>query len=392
MNFNDDLFRLLQAFIDENQGDYESIDATVAAFMEQYNKNIRNNGAMGGSEISPEAESMMLMDEAEAESSPSKRRKLLKKALELWPENFEAEILLEQGDVTSQLKAFARIEKREKDKWSKKGLVGWLNWEERPYWRLKQAYASYLFDVGLLLEAEKHFLEMLAANEMDNLGSRYNLMSIYARTYQWEKGRDLFAQVEDAEHDMMMLVPMLCLAVAVQEYAFAKLLLRALLAFGLDLKRFFRDEVMPIEFIMANGLTDHYQPNSIQELSVAFYPLSPMLFGAEYIYQWLRENYQALTNRSGRKSPKQAGDFADNANVIKFPDGSRQENFYANEQFIASPFDGVYDKPREILEEHGFKTFEDFAKVTRASVAEIYGIGQATMKRLVDNGVTFKKK
>lgn len=385
MNFNDDIFRLLQEFIEANQHKYATIEETVAAFMAQHNETMTHKGqSMNRGAMSKEEESMLLLQEAQFEESRTQRRKLLKRALKLWPDNFEAEMLLVEGDFTVQLEAFAQIEKRERVKWMKSDQVGWLNWKERPYWRLKHAYADFLFDIGLLNDAEKHYEESIAINEMDNLGARYSLMSIYARTYQWDKAKSLYDQIPEEVHDDMLIVPMLCLAVLTQRYDFADELMQSLKTMNPDLRQFFQGESLPIDLIMTSASNEQYQMYSIESLCAAFYPLVPMLFGAEYVYQWLRK---AFLSKTKQLSPKQV-DFAKDPNIIEFP-----ERPTANDQAnsAAEPLEGLLGQPRNILEKAGLTTFDAFEKVTEKEVSSLKGIGPRTMRLLKANQVTFKK-
>lgn len=380
MNFNDDIFRSIQEFIEANQHKYASIDETIAAFMEQHNEAMAKESQSSKSRVmSKEEESMMLLQEAQFEQSRTERRKLLKRALKLWPDNFEAEMLLVEGDYMKQLEAFARIEKREHAKWLKTDQVGWINWQERPYWRLKHAYADFLFEIGLLTEAEKHYEESIAVNEMDNLGARYGLMSVYARTYQWDKAKSLFDQIPIEIHDDMLVVPMLCLAVLTQRYDFAHDLMESLKAMNPDLRQFFQGETIPIELIMASGDTLQYQMDSIESLSAAFYPLIPMLFGADYVYQWLKK---AFLSPKRKTKPTKKINFAKETDIIEFP-ASRTKS--------ADPLEGLMGQARNILEAAGLTTFAAFEKVTEKEVASMKGIGPRTMRILKDTQVTFRK-
>ena len=376
---NDDILRLIQEFIEANQHKYASIDETVAAFMGQYNESMAKESQSTNRRVmEKEEESMLLLQEAQFEESRTQRRKLLKRALKLWPDNFEAEILLVEGDFTDQLEAFARIEKRERAKWLETDQVGWLNWSERPYWRLKHAYADFLFDIGLLTEAEKHYEESIAVNEMDTLGARYGLMSVYARTYRWDKAKSLFDQIPVEVHDDMLMGPMLCLAVLTQRYDFANDLMQSLKDMNPDLKQFFQGETIPIDLIMASGNTDQYQMDSIESLCAAFYPLIPMMFGAEYVYQWLKK---AFLSQKRKSEPAGKVDFAKETDIIEFP-GSRNK--------AADPLEGLLGQPRNVLEAAGLTTFAAFEKVTEKEVASLKGIGPRTMRILKASQVTFR--
>lgn len=385
MNFNDDIFRLLQEFIEANQHKYATIEETVAAFMAQHNETMTNKSqSVNRGAMSKEEESILLLQEAQFEESRTQRRKLLKRALKLWPDNFEAEMLLVEGDFSVQLEAFAQIEKRERAKWLKSDQVGWLNWKERPYWRLKHAFADFLFDIGLLNEAEKHYEESIAINEMDNLGARYSLMSIYARTYQWDKAKSLYDQIPEEVHDDMLIVPMLCLAVLTQRYDFADELMQSLKTMNPDLRQFFQGESLPIDLIMTSASNEQYQMYSIESLCAAFYPLVPMLFGAEYVYHWLRK---AFLSKNKQSSPKKV-DFAKDPNIIEFPERPTS-NAQANS--ASEPLEGLLGQPRNILEKAGLTTFAAFKEVTEKDVASLKGIGPRTMRLLKANRVTFKK-
>lgn len=375
MHFNDDIFRLLQEFIDANQDQFSSIEETVEAFMTQHNISPEAEDQWDESEpLLAEEESMLLVRKASRESNRTKQKKMLKQALKLWPDNYEAELLLMDDDLLEQLKTYVTIEKRERAKWLKTDQAGWINWEERHYWKFKGIYAEFLLEVGLLSAAEEQFQDLFAYNDMDNLGARYGLMSIYARTYQWDKAKRLLEQVPEDAHDDMLLVPLICVSVLTQHTDYAYDLMQTLKELNPELGKLFRHEAAPIEMIVKLGHPGSYNLYSLESLCVALYPLIPLLVGAAYLYPWLKHAYKSKAKRLPQTKSA--------TNVIEFPNAQTKP--------ATDPLAGIAVSPREILENIGLTTFAAFEKVTEAEVAKLRGIGPQTMKQLKANQVTFK--
>lgn len=394
MSFNDDFFANLQQFIDENADKYPSIDDAVEAYIEQYNKGQRNPKKSNGP-ISDREKSMDLLQEAMYETNVKKQRKLLKEAIKLWPDNYEAEILLAEGSVEEVIKHFLTVHERAHKNWLKTDQVGWLNFEERPYWQLKYFIGSYLFNVGMLIKAEPFFRDCFDFNEMDNLGARYHLMSIYARTYNWEAATEIYYQTPEASEDDMMVIPLMSLAVALGEFQTARKLLADLYRINPQFDEILKEDFWPFELLDEIYSPDQYSFNSVTTIANAIVPLIPLLTGVDYAYGWIKEEYGKIAKQKALKlkTPKQVqrAKKKKKDNVISFPSGVTTD-FANNYEAEGSPLAGLAPKPQHILALQGLTSFEALAHKTQKEVAAIQGIGPRTIQGLLDNGVKFKKE
>lgn len=378
----EDIFKRLQEFLKKHQQEFDSPEAAVHFFMEQLN-NTDVAGKNDSTEASSEAKSMELVEESQYATTEKQRRKILTKALEIWPDNLDAKTLLIDGDVASQVEQLSELEKKARSQWLQTDQVGWLNPEERPYLRLKASYATFLKENGLLREAEVIFEELFSLNEFDNQGTRYYLMSIYAQTYNWRKADVLYHQVPYADEDDQMIIPFLVLAILLRKDDTARQLFEKLRKVNPDTKKVFKHTMFPIDQFLENSELPAYLPNSFESLSMAFFNVLPLIIGSEYVYAWLRNEFKGKERRNGQ------GEHS-NSNVINFPDVDSGESFY-DEDFEEDPLAGISGQQFEALMEQGLTTYEAFEEVTIKEVLAIRMIGPSTIKQLLENDVFFKE-
>ena len=119
----------------------------------------------------------------------NKAKNYLKKALELNPDNLDAELALAEISSKSQLEFLQKTENviahgnkiMEEKGYFEKGCIGdfWLILETRPYMRTRYQYLTLLLDCRMLKKAIYECEEILKLCEIDNLGIRYLLMHLY---------------------------------------------------------------------------------------------------------------------------------------------------------------------------------------------------------------------
>ena len=119
----------------------------------------------------------------------TKAKNYLKKALELDPNNLDAELFLADISTKSQLEFLEKTEAiiahgnklMEEQGYFKKDCVGdfWLILETRPYMRARHQYAILLSQCRMIKKAITECEEMLKLCKSDNLGVRYLLMHPY---------------------------------------------------------------------------------------------------------------------------------------------------------------------------------------------------------------------
>src|SRR5699024_11390769 len=145
---DDNIFRALQQFIDQHGDEFESIEKAVETFMSFY-----NNGELENEiESTPEMESAELFELSMSIGDEKQRKALLREAIELWPENWNAHLELIEGSLVEQIEQIRKLEIKAFHKWEETDQVGWINYEERPYLRLKYMLA--------VIRSEEHTSEL----------------------------------------------------------------------------------------------------------------------------------------------------------------------------------------------------------------------------------------
>ena len=162
-------------------------------------------GGLGQNKRSDEARAQELVYDAMEASTWERRLRLVRQALELDPENVDALLMLEEA---SDFKGEERIEAlrgivaagaKRLGKKAFKELVPhfWGFHETRPYMRARQALAAALHEAGRLDEAAQEWAEMLALNENDNQGVRYELLPTLLARGRLDDARALMERSKD---------------------------------------------------------------------------------------------------------------------------------------------------------------------------------------------------
>lgn len=153
-----------------------------------------------------------------SDSAPSKRQalKYAKKALELEPDNIDAQIAvaeLSSNTPEALLKKYkALIEKAEiemkADGWFSEEYIGefWGFYETRPYMRLRAGYLDSLIHCSMFGLAVKECNDLLRLCKNDNLGIRYKLMHLLAFFEDEKSALELLDKYD--EKSTMFLLPM----------------------------------------------------------------------------------------------------------------------------------------------------------------------------------------
>lgn len=148
-----------------------------------------------------EEQSDDLLFEAYDEPIKSKAIKLAKQALEINPNNIDAENFITKFE-TNTIKKLGRYKetldkeqaKLEKEDLFNKENIGmfWGLIETRPYMRTKHSYMLTLMELGRYTEAVKQGEELLKLCESDNQGIRYLIMGLYAVLERFEECEKIY--------------------------------------------------------------------------------------------------------------------------------------------------------------------------------------------------------
>ncbi|MEI3360424.1 MAG: hypothetical protein V8R74_03495 [Clostridia bacterium] len=186
-------------------------------------------------EFRKKEESDDLLFEAYDEPNEAEAIKLAKKALELNPENIDAENFitehekktikkLERYEATLN-KEKARLDKEEY--FSEENMGGfWRLIGTRPFMRTKRNYMLTFMSLGRYTNAIKQGEELLELNESDNQGIRYMLMGLYTILERFEDAEKLYKKY--SEGSAFMLLPLAIMYYKKGDYNKSKKILKKL--------------------------------------------------------------------------------------------------------------------------------------------------------------------
>jgi len=239
----------------------------------------------------------------------TKAKNYLKKALELDPNNLDAELFLADISAKSQLEFLQKTEAiivhgnklMEEQGYFKKACVGdfWLILETRPYMRARYQYAILLSQCRMIKKAITECEEMLKLCKGDNLGVRYLLMHLYTVMEDEKSALKLHKKFE-LSMNTQFLLPLSILYYKLLDFKKAKKYLLELSETNKDTKEFFK--ALLEQTLDKFELGDYgYKPFTIEEFIITF-------MGNLYLYDGLMDyflwGYDILKNKKLREYNK----------------------------------------------------------------------------------------
>lgn len=210
---NNKLNNMIQRFLSNTDAkDEDELNEKLQEFLEKY-----NNGEVEyeNTELDDAYE---LLEKAENARSKKQAIKYAKEAYELCPACFES-ILFQQNLEENSLKRDELLDeglKIEKERLEKEGFFSKKNigqfysiFETCPYIRGLYTKVCNLVNAGKLTQARDLCKEILRLNELDNIGSRYMLMAIYAMLEDEQETLKLSRKYP--ENNLEMLFPLFAL-------------------------------------------------------------------------------------------------------------------------------------------------------------------------------------
>lgn len=208
-----------------------------------------------------EEQSDDLLFEAYDEPIKSKAIKLAKQALEINPDNIDAENFITKFE-TNTIKKLGKYKetldkeqaKLEKEDFFNKENIGifWGLIETRPYMRTKHSYMLTLMELGRYTEAIKQGEELLELCESDNLGVRYLIMGLYTVLERFEECEKIYNKYSD--DSTFMLFPLAVMYYKRGDYRKCKKVLKEiqennkyLLDYLIGIKKFTKAKIEDIE-------------------------------------------------------------------------------------------------------------------------------------------------
>ncbi|MDD6488578.1 MAG: hypothetical protein PUG48_02025 [Clostridia bacterium] len=188
----------------------EEVNDLVNEFMAQYNPSVKGKLTEQNAETSDDFLEL-------AETAPTKKKALqyAKKALELDPDNLDAEKIVVELSATTHEKMLENYKKLidkatkrlEEQGYFSEDCIGdfWLIVETRPYMRLHDDYLELLIKSSKIHLAINECEEMLRLCENDNLGIRYRLMHLYAYFEDEQSALKLLEKYPDDESTQFLL-------------------------------------------------------------------------------------------------------------------------------------------------------------------------------------------
>lgn len=176
-----------------------------------------------------------LLFEAYDEPVKSKAIKLAKQALEINPDNIDAENFITKFE-TNTIKKLGKYRetldkeqaKLEKEDFFNKENIGifWGLMETRPYMRTKHCYMLTLMELGRYTEAIKQGEELLKLCESDNQGIRYLIMGLYAVLERFDECEKIYNSYSD--DSTFMLFPLSIMYYKKGDYKKSKKILKVI--------------------------------------------------------------------------------------------------------------------------------------------------------------------
>lgn len=208
-----------------------------------------------------EEQSDDLLFEAYDEPIKSRAIKLAKQALEINPNNIDAENFITKFE-TNTIKKLGRYKEtldKEQSKLEKEGLfnkenigIFWGLIETRPYMRTKHSYMLTLMDLGRYTEAIKQGEELLKLCESDNQGIRYLIIGLYVVLERFEECEKIYNKYSD--DSTFMLFPLAVMYYKKGDYRKCKKVLKKiqenneyLLDYLIGIKKFSKAKIEDIE-------------------------------------------------------------------------------------------------------------------------------------------------
>lgn len=286
------VFKELDKFLaDKEIESEEQAQALMEQFMTQYNA----SSLMRKGEITPETADDYL-ELAEGADTKKMGLKYAKKALELEPDNLDAEVMvaeLSSSNFEQMIEKYQTIivsatEKLKKEGYFQEEYIGdfWGVLETRPYMRLLDKYASLLVNTMRIREAMKQYEEMLRLCENDNLGARYRLIHLYVYFEDEQAALALYNQYEQ-EDSTQFLLPLSMLYYKKMNLKESLKYLKLLKKANKDTQEFFQ---AIINYDMGDYLENRnpfgYRPFTIEEFLVEMEENHFILASMASYYDW----------------------------------------------------------------------------------------------------------
>ncbi|WP_317335113.1 hypothetical protein [Streptococcus orisratti] len=315
-----------------------------------------------------------LLYQAMEEEDEEIQLRLLTNLLAEYPDHFEARfqsLILRStefsADYLKELQDFYQVALEE---WKKADYESWYSLEARsPLTVITFVTETYLQEglIGLAGQVVDFVRSKIAADDRFPPGFIYLMMGVYNSLYQEEKIEDFYEeQLSQDWQDDGVLVHLIIAKLLNGDIEAARALFADLVAINNEVLYAF-DSPYWVHLLDMASEVSVYRPNSALSLQIALHPLQSFLLTKPFVI------HQMLAI---------AEDYQDS-----LPDSPRKRL-----EFFNSPcMKGIQIDKSRYLCDAGILSQEDLEKYTEKEILAISGIGPATVKKLKENGVRFKK-
>lgn len=298
----------LQKFLEEHADeivDEQSLDRLQEQFMAEH------AAMLEPASTEPET-AYDYLELAQEARSKKQRMSYLNKAVEVEPDNVDAQLQLllntHEDKPAAQLSELKKLLEAEETKLKKMGVFQesmgdfWLAIETRPYMRVYHTYFEALIFCGMLRQAIHAGERMLELCEGDNLGVRYQLMHLYVQMEDEMHALALHKKYDSYE-ETQMLLPLAVLYYKLNQFDRAGAYLNRLAAVNKDTKKFLRLAVKKdMSAMLAEREWYGYQPMTIQELVEEFLDSMYLFRNVPFFFEWAQQYLRAQTAAKRKKS------------------------------------------------------------------------------------------
>lgn len=370
----ENIFRQLEVFLEQHSDEYENIDEAINDYVARFNDGLIDKLEDDTSRV------LELLDEAMESDDADERLALLEEANQLEPDNLDiyCALCFERYD---DIEAVSLIEEKTKEylKTHRRFIkeASYAGVENRPYFRARRLLLDFYKEQLLFGKAQDTAREILRYNPNDNLGVRYSLMAIYVLSFQPTKARIFFKKDSMYQKDDQMLFYLAVSLILEGDLNYAKRIIQELLEINPTITQFFVTKEFNSFLVYETLPFEPYQFNSEQSLAVAFNEVLSLFQHSVFLYR----TFQKILEKINPEYYQQY--YAEKSNGVAL----YRESYKLAGTGIFTNIDSRY--VRSLLSK-GLRTLEDFQTIAEHEVLAIDGIGKGTVKKLRDNGVTFK--
>lgn len=372
----------LQGFLNDYEGLYENREQAVEDFLRFYkgeeplNKLIKMN------------QSIDTYTRATYTTGTLKKKRLIEKAVKIWPNNIEAKTqlaFLEYDDTFNLLDALDKIVDEYRQRQAELEVDDFFpnymveDVERDMYFNLLILRLSICREELFYADGLRYAKEALPLDEFDSYGIRYDLMNFYVLVGDYKAARALYMTY--GSNDTILAFNVMTAAILNRDLSYARTLLAEIQTAVPDFYMLFEEGDVPLEIsVTKQQAMQAYQKGGIEEIIVALIPLLNIYSTSNAVFQFIRENMTIPEKRNKfKKSVPSTEPYA----------------YMFDRDFLAIYFDCFADIEQHrayIIYQAGYDTVEKLKNATYEEIIGIPGIGKVTVEQLRRNGFKLPKK